>query len=357
MPFARPTLGELVVRLRSDFRGRLGFVNALLRRAMTDVVAAVWAGGAHQMHGHIEWGIKQFFVASAEMEYLRRKHGTLYNLTPTAATYATGTVTATGTDGEEIAEDTIIVRPFDGAKYRVTALATIVAGEAEVSLESELAGEAYNVEPGETLKFETPIDDIASEVTAGAGGVQGGHDEQGEESFRALILLRKRRPPSGGNDADYERWAREAGATRVWIYRQENGKGTVVVRFMMGDDGADFPAPADVAVVQAKLDSERPTTAEVTAEAPTALTVPFSIHINPDTTANRDAVRAELADLFDRVGAPGDGAGRGTILLAEIRTAIGVAVSDYSLATPSDDVVPALGEKPVVPDVGTITWS
>lgn len=354
VPFARPTLGALVTRLRSDFRGRLAFVNPLLRRAMTDVVATVWAGAAHGMHGHLEWLTKQMFAVSAEKEYLRKKHGSLYNLDPVPATYAAGTVTATGVNGEEIAEDTILVRPSDGAKYVVTALATIAGGEATVSIESELAGEAYNLDEGEVLNFETPLDDIDSEVTVDEDGIQGGHDEQSEEAYRALILLRKRRPPTGGSDQDWIKWGLEvAGVTRVWVYRHENGLGTVVVRFMLGDRGEVFPEPADVTAMQAKLDSERPTTAEVLAEAPIELTVPFTIEIDPDSTANRAAVQAELEDLFDRVGEPGDGAGRGTILLSEIRTAIGVAVSDYTLTSPVADVVPDVGERPVV---GAITW-
>jgi len=350
----RPTLAELVTRLRSDFRGRLGFVNALLRRTMTDIVAAVWAGGAHGMHGHLEWVSKQVFAVSAEMEYLRKKHGSLYNINPVPATYASGTVTAVGSGGEVIEEGTILVRSGDGATYRVTADATVESGEATVLIESVLAGEAYNLQAGETLNFETPIVGVESDVTVDEDGVQGGHDEQSEDAYRALILLRKRRPPTGGSDQDYIKWTLEvAGVTRAWVYRHENGLGTVVVRFMLGDAGEVFPVPADVTAVQAKLDSERPTTAEVTAEAPIALTVPFTIAIEPDTTANRDAVEAELADLFDRVGEPGDGAGRGTILLAEIRTAIGVAVANYTLTTPADDIVPDVGERPVV---GTVTF-
>ena len=327
MPFTRPTLGALVVRLRSDFRGRLGFVNPLLRRAMTDVVAAVWAGATHGLHGHLVWVTEQLFVTSAVMEFLRKKHGPLYDMSPSPATYAAGEGTATGTNGEEIPEDTILVRSSDGATYRVTALATIASGEATLAIESELAGEAYNLDEGETLNFQTPIAGVDSEVTVDAGGIQGGHDEEGEEEFRDRILLRKRRPPTGGSDQDYIGWA-----LSVEI----------------------FPDPADVTAVQAKLDEERPTTAEVTAEAPDELAIPFTIEINPDTAANRAAVTAELQDLFDRVGEPGDGAGRGTILIAEIRTAIGVAVADYTLTTPAADVVPAVGERPVV---GVITWA
>jgi len=85
------------------------------------------------------------------------------------------------------------------------------------------------------------------------------------------------------------------------------------------------------------------------------LAVNFSIHLVPDTADTRAAVAAELGDLLGRVGEPGDGAGRGKILLSAIRTAIGVAtdVTDYTVTVPAADVVPGIGQ---LPSVGTITF-
>lgn len=354
MPYARPTVAELVTRARSDFRGRLSFAGVLLRRAMTDVLAAVSAGGAHELHGHLAWIVKQLFVKTADREYLIRFWGPLYNLPIVAATYASGPVVATGTNGTDIPEDTLLVRS-DGALYRVTALATISGGEATLAVTAEAAGDAGDWEAGQTLSFQSPIAGVDATATVDTAGLTGGHDEEDTEVYRTRLLERKRRPPTGGSDQDYIAWTKLwAGVTRVWVYRHEDGLGTVTVRFMLGDAGDVFPAAGDVTGVQAILESKRPTTAEVTAAAPTALTVPFTISITPDTAANRAAITAELKDLFDRVGEPGDGAGRGTILLSELRTAIGVIVGNYTLTTPSASVVPALGQRPVV---GAITWT
>jgi uncharacterized phage protein gp47/JayE len=75
----------------------------------------------------------------------------------------------------------------------------------------------------------------------------------------------------------------------------------------------------------------------------------------PDNADTRAATTAELVDLLARVAEPGDGIGRGTVLLSQIRTAIGTAegVTDYSVTVPAADVVPALGN---LPTVGVITW-
>jgi uncharacterized phage protein gp47/JayE len=166
-----------------------------------------------------------------------------------------------------------------------------------------------------------------------------------------------REPPEGGADQDYIAWARQvAGVTRAWVYRNELGRGTVVVRFVRDNDPSIFPDAGEVAAVQAKLAAERPTTAEVTAVAPTSLAVAFTIHIVPDNADTRTAVTAELTDLLARRAEPGDGVARGKVLLSEIRTAIGTAagVTDYTTAVPAADVVPGLGQ---LATVGVITWT
>jgi uncharacterized phage protein gp47/JayE len=354
VPFDRPTLSELITRVRADFRGRLGIGGSLLRRAMANVLAPVWAGAVHELHGHLKWASEQLLADKSEREYMLRE-AAMYGITPIPATFATGAVTATGTNGSVIAEDTFLVRD-DGARYRVTADATISSGTATVSIEAEDAGALGNLEDGETLAPESPIAGVSSTMTVTVDGIDGGFDEESTEGTRARLILRKREPPQGGGDQDYQAWALAvAGVTRVWVYRHEDGLGTVTVRFVMDGEVDIFPDAGAVSDVQNALDSQRPITAEVTAAAPDSLELDFTIEIVPDTVAVRDAVEAELTDLLFRDAEPGDGAGRGTIKLSRILVAIGVAdgVEDFTLTVPSADVVPAVGELAVM---GTITW-
>jgi uncharacterized phage protein gp47/JayE len=353
VPFDRPTLPALLDRIRSDFRSRLGITGSLLRRAVASVFAAVWAGAVHMLHGHLEWLSRQLFPRTAEREYLLQ-HASLYGLTPIAATFAGGTVTATGVNDSVIPADTVLVRD-DGATYLVTDEAVIAGGTATLTVVATLAGVAGNMAAGETLVLETPIAGVDSTVTVVV--IEGGNDEETTERFRARFELRLSEPPAGGSDQDYVGWALEvAGVTRVWGYRHENGLGTVVVRFVRDDDDDIFPSAGEVEAVQEKLDAERPTTAEVTAAAPDPLAVDMTIAVTPDTSVVRAAVEAEIGDMFRRVAEPGDGAGRGTIKLSQILVAIGVSagVTDFTLTSPVADVVPDIGELPIV---GTITWS
>jgi uncharacterized phage protein gp47/JayE len=358
VPFVRPTLTELVARVRGDLRGRLEIDGPLLRRAMADVLGAVWAGGLHEQHGFLDFESRQLFGLTAERDQLLLL-AALYGIVPIAATYAVGNVTALGTDGSSIPAGTII-RLDAATSYRVTTGQVIASGTATVPVQAVLAGDEANVPAGTVLTFETPITGVNSSVTVATGDLTGGDDgdsgDAGTERVRTRYLLRLREPPAGGRDADYVAFALTvAGVTRVWTFPNENGLGTVVVRFVRDNDVTIFPDAGEVAAVQAVENAERPITAVVTVVAPTQLTVAFTIHVVPDNADTRSAVTAELIDLFTRVAAPGNGAGMGTVLLSAIRTAIGIAegVTDYLVTVPAADVVPGVGQLPVV---GTITF-
>ncbi|MCP4448273.1 MAG: baseplate J/gp47 family protein [Myxococcales bacterium] len=322
---------------------------------MADVLANVWAGSVHMTHGHLEWISQQLFGDTAEREFLIRL-AAKYELTITPATFASGTVLATGTSLTNIPSGTILVRD-DGETFETTALATISGASVSVPVQAVTAGAIGNMEEDDTLALESPIAGIDSTMTVEADGIVGGIDEEETEDFRERYLLRRRNQSTGGSDEDYEAWALAvAGVTRAWVYRHEGGLGTLTVRFVMDGETSIIPSAGDVIAMQAALDAERPTTAEVTAAAPTETETEFTIELIPDTAAARVTVEAELADLLYRNGIPGDGVARGTILLSQIRTAIGVAegVEDYTLTLPAADVVPGLGALPVMP--GAITW-
>lgn len=355
MPFDRPTLSELVTRVRADFRSRLGISGQLVRRAMADVVATVFAGAVHMLHGHLVWISEQIFADTAEGDFLARI-ASFYGIERTAATFAKGNIEVTGSFGTLIPKQTVYVRD-DGVTYETTADVFIGLGITVVNVVALEAGANSNLGAGETLTLESPIVGVDSDATVDSQGISGGSDEETDEELRARLLQRLRDPPTGGSDQDYIAWALSiAGVTRAWVFRHENGLGTVTVRFVRDNDVPIFPDAGEVTTVQDYIDSQRPTTAEVTVEAPTQLDVDFDIALDPDTTAIRDEVAASLTELLQREGEPGDGLGAGTILLSQIRTAIGVAVGDgdYTLTDPVADVVPAVGELPVL---GTITWS
>jgi uncharacterized phage protein gp47/JayE len=348
MAFVRPTLPELIDRIGQDLSSRLNTVGAPLRRALTKVMSRVMAGAAHGLHGHLAYLADQLFPDKSEAEFLVRQ-GSLFIGQPLTATFATGTITVTGTDATVIPADSVLTRS-DGALFSVDADATIASGVATVSVTAELAGKDGNCDAGVALTFQESIAGVDAQGTAVE--ISGGTDQEDPEDYRTRMLERMRTSPSGGAAADYPAWAKQvSGVTRAWVYPGELGAGTVVVRFMRDNDVSPIPDSGEVAAVQAYLNTVRPVTAAVTTMAPVANSTNFSIHISPDTTANRAAVAAELADLLANETEPG-----GTLLVAFIRTAIGTAVPDldYTLISPVADVTSATGH---IPQMGTIAWS
>ena len=142
-----------------------------------------------------------------------------------------------------------------------------------------------------------------------------------------------------------------SGVTRAWAFPNELGMGTVTVRFVMDDKvGTILPDASEISTVQAHLDTKRPVTATTTVVAPVLVPLDFTIFVNPDTTAIRDAIEAQLTDLLLRDGAPG-----GTIFLSRIQEAIALATGEFhhTLTVPAANVNHSPGE---MPGLGTITW-
>jgi uncharacterized phage protein gp47/JayE len=132
-------------------------------------------------------------------------------------------------------------------------------------------------------------------------GLGQGTDGESEEQYRDRILTRKRQPPHGGAWFDYVAWAKEIpGVTRVWVAGNHYGPGTVAVWFLMDETyAAGIPQAADVAAVQAYLDTMKPVTATVIVAAPIPQCIDVDVQgVAPNTSAVREAAVAELIDMF-----------------------------------------------------------
>lgn len=351
MAFDRPTLSALVDRIQADLISRLGGSGAALRRSIVAVLARVMAGAVHMLYGALDYLSRQLFADVADDAYLVR-FASLYGLSKTAATFATGPITVTGTNGQDVNTGAVLRRP-DGAEYTVDAGGTISGGTLALTVTAVLAGVDGNADAGTVLTFESPLPGVDAAATVAVGGLVNGADIEGTESLRTRLLERIRTAPQGGAASDYTGWALEvAGVTRVWVYPSQMGAGTVVVYFVRDDDvGSSIPSAGEVTAVQTYIDTVRPVTAAVTVAAPTAKTWNFTLSVVPNTTDVKAAVTAELTDLFRTEGEPGT-----TLPLSRVRTAIGIAtgITDYTLTTPNADLTHAAGEIPVL---GTITWS
>lgn len=351
MPYARPTLTELVNRTLADTTSRLS-TDELLRRADAEVLARVLAGAAHGLYGYIDWLSRQVLPDTSESEWLER-HASLWlseGRKPAAA--ATGTVNFTGITGSVVPSGTVLTTAA-GVQVATSAEVTLAAGAGSAAAAAVEAGASGNLLGGTPLSLVSPISGVQSTAAASSAGLTGGADVEDDDALRARVIARIQQPPQGGSAYDYEAWALQVeGVTRAWVYAQELGLGTVTVRFVRDDDTSLIPDAAEVDAVQAHIEALRPVTAQVTVVAPIAVPLNLTISgLTPNTAAVRAAIEAEVTDLLRREAEPG-----GTVLLSHLREAISIAAgeSDHALTSPIANVTHATGELAVM---GAITWA
>lgn len=350
MPFARPTLLELIERAASDLETQLPGTDARLRRSNLGVLTRVHAGALHGLYGYLDYLARQLMPDTAEAAYLER-FVARYGLARTPAAYAGGNITITGLTGAVVPAGTPVQRS-DGVAYFTTADAVLASGTATAAVVAAEPGAAGNATAGTGMTLTEPVGGVESAAVVAAGGLVSGADAETDDALRGRLLARIQAPPNGGAASDYIAWALEVpGVTRAWVYPLELGVGTVVVRFVRDNDVSFIPDGGEVAAVQAYIDSVRPVCAQVTVAAPTAVPLAMTIALTPDTTAVRAEVTAELTDLLRREASPG-----GTILLSHLRQAISTAAGEtnHVLSVPSADVTHTSAQIAVL---GTITWA
>lgn len=367
MPFAIPSLRDLVERARLAFRANLPGTDAWLWPNNIGPSAKVMGGLTSEVFGYADYIARQKFARTADRDGLI-EHGAEYGLAPRPASPAGGPVVFTASTALTVLDGAILSRA-DGVTYRVvTGGVLLAAGSLTLNVVSEAYAKTAISIAGTAL---TPISGVTgtAAVVVGTGGIVGGTDLEDTESFRDRVLFRKRNVPQGGSAADYVIWGREvAGVTRVYVERLFAGPGTVRVFPIFDDEFPGGVAPAGrIDIVAAYIAALAPASAQVQVSAPNPATIDITISgLTPDTPAVREAVLAELRSAFRRLGRV---AGSNTFVpgmpylatpLSFSRSWIWQAVANaageqaHVVAAPSSDVSVPVGSIPVL---GTVTFA
>lgn len=353
MSFNTTSLPDLITRTTNDLITRLQLATDVASRAFVRILAKAWSNAVNDLQGHIGWVPKQYFVSQCDNDMLPQ-HGVELGMSPLPPTFAIGPVTFTGEPGSPIPAGTPMQRG-DTFQYQLLADATIgLGGTVDAIVQALAEGADGNAPAGTVLTLAWAVDGVSLRATVATGGIADGFDVESPDAFRARMLARKRNPPQGGAEADYEQWALSVpGVTRVWIRPKWMGPGTVGVLFVMDDQvGSIVPGPDSVAAVQAYIDQPtiRPVTADVYVVAADVFLLNLSIHLVPDTSAGRTAAEAELVDLLNREGEPGVCPPLGELQKSASNAA---GVSYGVITSPLVDPAPAANQ---VPQLGVITW-
>lgn len=360
MPFQIPTLKELAGRTVSAFRANLKGSDAALWPNNVAVSAKVMAGAVWEAFSFLEFISRQHIKHLAEGEWLER-HAYDYGITRLPASYAQGSVVISGDNSVPVPAG-IVFQRADGVQYELTAGGTTSgAGTVTLPVRALLPGRLGNALPSVALVMTAPVDRLSGDATVAAAGIGLGADVESDESLRARLLHRLRLPPHGGAAHDYVAWARAInGVTRVYVdpVSVANARESIGVWFLMDDLYTNgIPQAADVAAVEAYIETVRPAGAIVDVSAPTPVTVNIEIsNLADDTTSTRDAVLAELKDLFRREARVSTLSDPYTLYRSLISEAISAATGEHhhTLSAPADDTDFDEGELPVL---GTVTYA
>lgn len=357
MSFQRPTLSDLIDRIRADLAYRILGTSNVLRRSFIGILAIVWGGACHLIYGYLAFIAKMVIPDTAIDEFLTR-WASIKNVVAEEAVFEAGTATFAAANGLVIPQGALM-QTADGTQYSVDADATAAGGLGCIpSVTALLAGAAGARSPGDVMTLLSPISGVTSAGTWTTTTTEGA-DEESQESVRSRMLLKFQDPPQGGSIADYKIWAREvSGVTRAWVFANYGDLWKVGLTFVRDNDGtgsAIIPSDPEVQAVTDYIndpaEQRRPVTAVLVCFKPTA--VPFNFHVAliPNTLANRTAVLNELTNLIFQEAVPGQ-----TLLLSHIRAAIrdGVGSGDFILTSPNADIVYAKSEIGIM---GTPTWA
>ncbi|MFK4751433.1 baseplate J/gp47 family protein [Oceanobacter antarcticus] len=347
MAYIKEVLVTIRSRITADIERWTG-KTASTRGDIYYPISQAMAGTAHGLYRKIDYLEQQLFDDTCTDGNLVKRAAEV-GIYQVAASRASGTVTIPGNNGTVLSAESLLTK--DDLVYRVTVDATVSGGTLTAQIRAVATGADGNQDAGTELSMTETIaglDTVATVVE-----LAGGSDIETITRLRERLSERRKNPPQGGNATDYIAWTKAAHSdvTRAWCYSNENGPGTVVVRFTTDDLASPIPTQSHLDAVADYIDSVRPAgmrgfNVSSIVAAPLDITI---TSLTPNTAAVRAAVKGELDDMIRRDAEPG-----GTIKVSRIREAISIASgeTDHSINLTAD-VTCASNELIVL---GTVSW-
>ena len=179
---------------------------------------------------HLQRAIMLAFPQYAWDEWLDL-HGQQVHLTRHEAVPATGTVTVTGSAGTALAAGTVFCTTATdegpSIEFKSDADAVIPeGGSVDIAVTAVEAGAGSNVKADTVILMLKPINNITA--ITNKESITGGTERESNDDFYDRIAVEYSNSMTYlGNDTDYVRWAKEAGAGDCIVDPAWNGPGTV----------------------------------------------------------------------------------------------------------------------------------
>ncbi len=244
------------------------------------------------------------FPQNARREALLRWKQALFNVsTFDPATVAIGNVALTGDPAAAFTAGLQMTHVASGNVYAVTTSGVLDGtGNGSAEIQSILAGQAQNLQPGAQLSISAAPVGIDGAAFVDADGISDGTNEEDEARLSLRVLNRLQEAARGGNDNDYVEWALESSpaVTSAAVLRYPMGAGTVAVIITSGTtdidaavdagDVVDFtPSPELIAIAEAYIEARNTTTACAFVYGVDLVTLDVTVTV-AFTSGNKDTV-------------------------------------------------------------------
>lgn len=383
MPYSRPTLTQLRQQAVQDVvNGGIPGVVAVLRFSVLYVLAMVLVGLAWLHYGYIDWVSLQSVPWTATDEYLAGWAAMkgVYQKGAAAASSVGVSFSATGTN--VIPAETQISFS-DGYTGTVTADSATANGTTIAQVTLTVTGSGGNLPIGTIATLMTPVPGVQTSglvTTAFTGGA----DAETPDAFRARMIAAYQKGGTNGSVPDYVAWAEAVpGVTRAWVAQNYVGAGSLGLFVMLDEANAQYGglpqgtdgvtaadsrytvATGDQLTVANAVWPDQAVTDLVVLCAPTPEPVNFVISNlgSANTTANQQAIRVALQDMFVRLSSPlgmwiadANSMPTGMITPNQWEEAIAaIGLPSFTVASPA---IPVSGSRTgAMPTLGTISYS
>ena len=289
MPYEAPPFDAIRSRVLRDIRSQLPDAD-ITSDSDNHVRASSVAAVAEGIHQQAAWTARQIFPDSADFEELKR-HAETRAVYAKSATASGGSLAVTGKAGGAVGVGLKVRHIASGTLFSTVVAITIPAsGYAVVAVTSDETGADLNGLEGACTFISPPLNvDGACALAATVGGT----DDEKQESLLARYLDVLRNPPSGGNDADYRRWALAVdGVSTVLILPKRRGGNSVDVVITSAGGPSSLSV---IAACQAYINSVAPAGADVWVFTPVVITVDVSARLKLSTGYQLAALQSPAA--------------------------------------------------------------
>ncbi|MCE7729220.1 baseplate J/gp47 family protein [Vibrio campbellii] len=359
MPYSTPTLKQLITQGEGDIDFYLEDSQPRLPFSVERSINFANSAMVKDLYDHQEWISRQIVPnEDSDDEYIV-KHATRRGVIRKNASASLGLVSLDVTSGTTVQQGQRFQRG-DGIFFKATEETTATTTTLTFNVKAESTGKITNTEAEVELIPVSTIVGATGNAVVGSEGLKGGADIESINDLLYRLQLKMQNPPQGGATFDYEQWALEVpGVTRAWAENGWQGRGTVGLTFVNDNEENIIPSQAQLDEVEAYCyQHEDPATGTVVGMPAGPELVMYQltlkmltpdIHLVPDSSDTRQAVRSSLKTLEVRSASPG-----GMLLISDIRQAIKTAagVRDYTCSFDTDQAC----EKDELLSFGEITW-